>query len=474
MSATIAELDAVDGLRTALRGAVLGPADAGYDAARRVWNGLIDRRPALIARCTGTADVVAAIDFARTQRLPLAVRGGGHNVAGTAVCDGGLVLDLSPLRGVHVDPVARTVRVQGGATWGDVDRETQVFGLATAGGVVSTTGVAGLTLGGGLGWLRRAHGLSCDNLVSVDVVTADGRCLTASETQHPDLFWAVRGGGGNFGVVTSFEFRLHPVGPTVYLGAPMYAADSAARGAALVRAWRDVLAGAPDEVSAECLIWTVPDVEAFPAAARGRPVIAMPAVYCGPVADGERLLRPLRELEAPLVDLSGPMPYADLQTAFDWLFPSGILQYYWKSLYLGDLAAATVDAIVGRGLDRPSPRSLVAIWHLGGAMGRVPGDATAFGRRDAPYLLSLDSTWEAPQDADRNVAWTRAFWEAMRPFSSGRSYLNFPGLGEEQEALVRAAYGANYDRLVAIKSEYDPSNHFRSNQNIVPRGMLEG
>jgi FAD/FMN-containing dehydrogenase len=460
--------DAVQGFTAGLRGEAVRPGDAAYEDARRVWNEMIDRHPGLIVRCSGAADVIDAVNFAREHDLRLAVRGGGHNVAGTAVCDGGLVIDLSGMRGVRVDPAARTARAEGGATWGDLDRETQVFGLAAPGGVVSTTGIAGLTLGGGLGWLRRLHGLSCDNLVSVDIVTADGQLRTASESENAGLFWAIRGGGGNFGVVTSFEFRLHPVGPIVTLGAVVYAAEPAEDAVRVLQGWRAFAAEAPDEISAEALLWTVPAGHDFPPEAVGRRAVVVAAVSTAPLEEAERSLQPLRELGTPLADLSGPIPYAVLQTAFDGLFEKGQLQCYWKSLYLDGLGDDVIAMLVERGVDRPSPNTLVAIWQLGGAMSRVPADANAFGRRDAPFLLSIDSTWADPADDDRNIAWTRSLWSDMHRFSGGGVYLNFPGLGEEREDLVRAAYGDNYARLVALKTEYDPTNLFRLNQNIVP------
>ena len=450
-----------------LRGAVIQPDDPTYDETRSVRNGLIDRCPALIVRCSGTADVVAAVTFARENDLLLSIRGGSHNVSGAATNDGGIVIDLSTMRGVRVDPTARTVRVQGGATWGDVDRETQLFGLATPGGVVSTTGVGGLTLHGGWGWLRRKFGYCVDNLVSVDIVTADGQVRTASATENQDLFWAVRGAGSNFGVVTSFEFQLHPVGPEVALAAPVYALEDAER---VLPAWRDFMATAPDEVSSSALFWGIPAVEAFPAELHGRAVLILATVYAGDAAEGERVLQPIRQLTTPLLDLSGTMPYATLQGAFDPFFPKGWL-YYWKSLYLDRLDDEAMSAIIAYAAERPSPDALMGLWHLGGgAAGRVASEATAFGSRTAPYLLSFDTTWTNPADSERNIAWTRSAWADMRRFGSGGLYLNFAGFGEEKEALVRAGYGANYTRLVDLKTKYDPSNLFRMNQNIRPRG----
>jgi FAD/FMN-containing dehydrogenase len=462
-----ADLDAsaIAALVGSLRGQLIQPGDAAYDDARSVRNGLIDRRPALIARCSGVADVVAAVHFARERGLLLSIRGGGHNVAGNAVNDGGLVVDLSTMRGVWIDAERRTVRVQGGATWGDVDRETQLFGLATPGGVVSTTGVAGLTLHGGFGWLRRKHGYSVDNLLAVEIVTADGRARIASETENPDLFWAVRGSGSNFGVVTAFEFRLHPIGPVVAFAAPFYPAEEAA---GLLPRWRDFMAAAPDEISSQALFWGVPAVDAFPVELHGRSVFILVAAYAGEAAEGERMMRPLRELATPQLDLSGTMPYATLQTAFDPFFPKGRL-YYWKSLYLDRLDDKVVSAITGYAANRPSPDALMALWHLGGgAASRVPAEATAFGSREAPFMLSFDTTWTDPADTERNIAWTRAAWADMRRFGGGGLYLNFAGFGEEKEALVRAGFGANYDRLATLKAKYDPCNLFRMNQNIAP------
>jgi FAD/FMN-containing dehydrogenase len=465
---TAPPLDAVtvQEFAAAQRGQLLLPDEEAYDEARAVRNGLIDRHPALIAQCAGVVDVIAAVNFAREHDLLLSVRGGGHNVSGAGTNDGGLVIDLSAMRAVWVDPEARTVRVQGGATWGDVDRETQLFGLATPGGAISTTGVGGLTLHGGWGWLRRKYGYSIDNLLAVQIVTADGQVCTASETENPDLFWAVRGAGSNFGVVTALTFRLHPVGPLVAMTAPFYALEDAER---VLAAWRDVAASAPDELGFNALFWSVPAVEGFPLELHGRAVLILVSVYAGDAGEGERVLQPLRKLATPLLDLSGTMPYAALQGAFDPFFPKGWL-YYWKSRYLDRLDAETIAAIIGYAADRPSPETLIALWHLrGGAASRVEATTTAFGSRDASYLLSFDTTWINPADSERSIAWTRSAWADMRRFGSGGLYLNFAGFGEEKEDLVRAGYGANYERLVELKTKYDPGNLFRMNQNIRPR-----
>ena len=461
------ENDALLAFVEQFRGRVIRPGEEGYNETRGVWNGMIDRYPAVIAQCTGVADVMAAVAFAREQDLLVAVRGGGHNVAGHATCDGGIVIDLSAMNWVDVDPDARTVRVGGGSTWGDVDRETQVFGLAAPGGVVSTTGVAGLTLGGGYGYLRRTYGLTVDNLRSVDLVTADGRYLTASETEHEDLFWAVRGGGGNFGIVTAFEYDLHPVGPevaTVETWHPIEEATTIARG------WREFVEEAPDEVSAELVFWGVPDIPEFPAEHRTQPVIIAAAVYSGDVAEGEQVLAPLQELGTPLFDFGGRTSYLDLQQAFDPFFPTGELRYYQKSLFLDALTDEAIDAIVARAEQRPHYRVLLDVWQLGGAISDVAEDATAYSGREHPYLLAIDATWEEPADDDRVIEWSRDFWDELHDFSSGGLYLNFPGLGEEQAELLRATHGPEtYERLVEVKTRYDPTNLFRRNQNVEPR-----
>jgi FAD/FMN-containing dehydrogenase len=452
-------------LKANFRGALLTASDEGYNQARRVWNAMIDRRPALIARCTGAADVVAAVNFARHHDLLVAVRGGGHNVAGSAVCEGGLVIDLSLMRGVRVDPGAGTVRVGGGAVWGDVDQETQLFGLATPNGVVSATGVAGLTLGGGYGWLTCKYGLSCDQLISADVVTADGQLRIASEWENADLFWAIRGGGGNFGVVTSFEFRCQPVGPLVYRCRPVYPIEQAAQ---VLRGWRAFMATAPEEFTCLAYFLTIPKNAALPEKTWGMPAIALPGAYSGDPAAGERLIRPLRELAEPVVDLSGPIPYLDLQRASDVAYAPGIRQYYWKATHLNGLGDEVIDAILATATGRPTPMSTLAVWHLGGAMSRIAPTATACWARHAPFMVSFEAGWDDPADQEKSIAWTRHSWAKLRQYSDGSLYVNFPGLGEEGEALVRAAYGGNYERLVEVKNKYDPTNLFRLNQNIKP------
>src|SRR5688572_6468884 len=465
--ATLANLSgaAVEEFKSGFRGQVLGADDEDYDNVRIIWNGMHDKRPALIVRCTGVADVIDAVNFSRKNNLLVAVRGGGHNVAGSASCDGGIMIDLSLMKGIRVNQKACTVHAQGGATWGDLDRETQVFGLAAPGGVVSTTGIGGLTLGGGLGWLRRKHGLSIDNLLSVDIVTADGKFYTASESENADLFWGVRGGGGNFGVVTSFEFRLHPVGPMVTLCAPWYPVEMAEK---LLPAWREFMNTAPEELSSNALFWTVPPAPHFPVETHGKRVIIFAAVYVGALEEGERITKPLRELATPLIDLSGPIPWTTAQSAFDPFFPKKVQLYYFKSRYINNLSKEAIDTIIPLASNPPAPRVFIAIWHYGGAMSRKSKDETAFTGRDAPFLLSVDAIWNDPRDTNNVVAYSRNFLDVLEPYSTGGMYVNFAGLGEESEALVKSAYGPNYEKLVALKNKYDPTNLFRLNQNIKP------
>jgi FAD/FMN-containing dehydrogenase len=458
------DAEAVQGFAASVRGPVIQTGDEGYDDARAIWNGLIDRKPALIVQCSGTADVVDAVNFARERELLLSIKAGGHNVAGNAVNDGGLVIDLSQMRGVHVEASTSTVRAQGGATWGDADRESQLFGLAVPGGLISTTGIAGLTLHGGIGHLRRKYGLSIDNLLSVEIVTADGQLRRASAVENEDLFWAVRGAGSNFGVVTSFEFQAHPVGPMVMVGAIFYPQEE---GRDVVASWRDYMAVAPDELSALVFFWNVPPGEPFPTEHHGKPVVVVAAVYSGAVEDGDSVVQPLRELGQPLIDLSGPWPWLGLQSGFDALFPKGAL-YYWKSRALPELPDAAIEEIAEWATRRPSPLTDITIWHHGGAMSRVGETATAYAGRDAPFLVTGEASWTEPAQTDEAIAWARGLWDAMSRHSTGGLYLNFPGFGEEKEQLVRAGYGVNYERLAALKAEYDPGNLFRMNLNITP------
>ena len=454
----------VAGLEARLRGGLLRPGDEAYEDQRRVWNGMIDRRPALIVRSASAADVIEAVNFARENGLLLAVRGGGHNVAGTAVAEHGLVIDLSGMKAIRVDPERRTVRAEGGVTIGELDHETQMFGLATPQGVVSETGIAGLTLGGGLGWLRRKHGLSSDNLLSVDIVTADGRFLTANEDTHADLYWAVRGGGGNFGVVTCFEYRLHPVGPEVMFAFVVYPGDRARK---VLRFYEEYMAQAPDEVSPITVLGRVPHAEVFPEESHGKPYVALLAMYSGSVDEGERVLAPMRQLGDPIVDLSGPMPYVEAQQVLDEDYPDG-WRYYWKSVNTRGLDDELIGRLISHAEATPSEHSTIDVWYQGGAIGRVDATETAFGERSAPILLGIEGNWEHPKDDEANVAWARDTIADMRRFSDGGMYINFPGFGEEGQQMMRDAYGENYARLAAIKAKYDPANLFRVNQNIKP------
>jgi FAD/FMN-containing dehydrogenase len=446
---------ALQGFTREFLGEVFRPGDERYDEARRVWNGMIDRRPAVIVRAANTEDVRRAIAFARAQGLPVAVRGGGHNAAGLAVCDDGLVIDLSAMRRVGVDPVHRIAWVDGGATWAEVDAATQAHGLATTGGLISTTGVGGLTLGGGIGWLMRRHGLASDNLIGAEVVTADGRIVRASERENADLLWGLRGGGGNFGVVTMFEFRLHPVGPTVLGG---LLAHPLARAGEALRFYRDFVAGAPDELTVFAVLLVNPE---------GVPIVAFIPAYIGPIEDGERLLRPLREFGPPVADQVGPLPYTALQSMLDDGFPSG-QQVYWRGDFLSELGDTLIDEAVARFAAAPSPLSALVVEQMGGAVARAGRDATAFDHRDASFNLAVIGRWSDPADAERNIAWTRGTTDAIRPFTSGGAYVNYLGVGEGADR-VRAAYGPEkYARLVALKNTYDPTNVFRFNQNIPP------
>jgi FAD/FMN-containing dehydrogenase len=454
MSATGLDDAAIRDLRAGLRGALLQPTDPGYDTARTIDNAMIDRRPALIARCAGAADVLAAVRFARARDLLVSVRAGGHNVAGNAICEGGLVIDVSSMKGVRVDPAARTVRAEAGVTWGDLDAETQAFGLATTGGVISTTGIAGLTLGGGVGWLNGRFGLACDNLIAADVVTADGRLLHASEQEHADLFWGLRGGGGNFGIVTSFEYRLHPLGPMVLSG-PVF--HPAARAREVLRFYREVSAGEPDELTTYAGLLTGPD---------GAPLVGIVPCYAGPPDQGEKVVERLRKFGPPAVDMIGAMPYVAVQRMFNDAFPPGRYNY-WKSSLAPELTDQLLDTVVEHMARVPSPHSAVMLEHYHGAYSRPAPTATAYSHRRPTYDVVIISNWTDPADTERNVAWTRALFAAVQPQVSAAAYVNFLD-GDEGAERVRAAYGQNYDRLVSLKRTYDPTNFFRMNQNVRP------
>jgi FAD/FMN-containing dehydrogenase len=441
-------------LGSRFRGDLIAPESDSYDAARRVWNGMIDKRPAAILRCKSIADVQSAVNFARENGVPIAIRGGGHNAAGLATCDDGIVVDLSGMRDVVVDPERRVARAGGGATWGDFDRATAQHGLATTGGAVSTTGIAGLTLGGGLGWLMRSCGMACDNLIGADIVTADGQLRRASETENPDLLWALRGGGGNFGVVTTFEYKLHPVS-TILGGMLLY---PLARARDAFRLYRDVAKSAPDKLTVFAGMLHSPD---------GIPLLAFLVCYNGPVDEGERAIQAIRDFGAPAAGEVGPMPYTALQSMLDAGFPSG-LHVHWRSEFVKSISDELIEAVVSAYEQVPSPLSAILFEQFGGAVRRVPRDATAYDQRDSDFNLVIVSRWADPAHAERNVAWARSLSEAARSYTTGRVYVNYIGAGEAPDR-VRAAFGADkFAKLSAIKRKYDSTNLFRLNQNIPP------
>jgi UDP-N-acetylenolpyruvoylglucosamine reductase len=442
---------AIEKFRTSLRGPSFCPGEQGYDEARKIHNAMIDRRPAIIARCAGVADVIAAVKFAREQDLLVSVRGGGHSIAGKAICDGGLLIDLSGMKSIRVEPTKGTVRAEPGLTLGEFDRETQAFGLATTMGVISRTGIAGLTLGGGLGWLARKYGLACDNLISVDVITADGRLLTASATENEDLFWGVRGGGGNFGIVTSFEYRLHEVGP-ILGGAVLYPVEKARE---VLRFYRELTSSSPDELSAQGITFTMPDVG---------PVVGIGACYCGPLGEGEKVLSPLRTFGSPVADLFGIISYVQMQTMLDAFFPPG-RHGYTKANFIQGLSDEAIETF-GEYATAPSPYTFGVLEHLHGAVSRVEAAETAFAHRQHPYNFSIWSSWSDPADSEKNIKWTRDFWDAMQPFMVAGAYVNY--LEDEADPRAREAYGPNYHRLVSLKNKYDSTNFFRMNHNIKP------
>jgi FAD/FMN-containing dehydrogenase len=454
---------AISEFKSGLRGELVRPSDAGYDTARKVFNAMIDRRPEFIVRCAGVSDVIAAVNFARAQNLLVAIRGAGHNVAGSSMCDGGLVIDLSRMKSVRIDPVLRTARVEGGVTWGELNHELQSFGLAATGGFVGTTGVSGLTLGGGLGWLVRKHGLALDNLLSADVVTAEGRLLVASMTQNEDLFWGLRGGGGNFGVVTSFKFQVHPAG-MVLAGLVLHPLSS---GKEALQFWRDFGPAAPEEFTDGALVFNAPPEMPVPDMLRREPIVGLRGVYTGPLDAAEQALAPLRRFGPPAADAIQPMPYSAAQTMADFLWPPGSLNY-WRSGFLKEFSDAAIDTVLAFSATAPSPRTVVVIEHNGhGVMSRVAADDTAFGYRNWPFNFLVTSIWTNPAETEANIAWTREFCDAMQPFLADAVYVNY--LGDEGEERVRSAYSpATYARLAGLKQKYDPTNLFRLNQNIKP------
>lgn len=440
---------ALEEFRATLRGSVLTPSDPAYDESRRIFNAMIDHRPALIARCAGAADVVACVQFAGAEGLEVSVRGGGHNVSGKSVGDG-LMIDLSPMKGVRIDPRRRIARAEAGLTLADFDHDCQQFGLATPLGVVSATGIAGLTLGGGIGWLGGKHGLACDNLISADIVTADGTLLTASPTEHPELFWAVRGGGGNFGVVTSFEYRLHEVGP-VLGGAVAWPVGQAGR---VLRFYDTFARGCPDELSVNAR---------FAVAQDGTPVLGIGVAWIGPLDVGERLLKPLRSYESPRTDTVRPMSFVDLQRASDAIYPPG-RRHYWKAGFLRRLGPEAIEVLTHFFATRPSPHAIIGLQQMHGAAARVPSAETAFAHRQEQWECMMLGQWEHPADDEHCIRWTRELYSAMERYLERAVYVN--SLGADESDRVRTAYGGNYHRLAAIKVRYDPGNFFRGNQNL--------
>jgi FAD/FMN-containing dehydrogenase len=455
--------EAIAPLRAAVRGSVCLPGEPGYDSARTIWNAMIDRRPAVIVRASGAADVIQAVNFAREHDLPLAVRGGGHNIAGNAVSEGGLMIDLTPMKSVRIDPVARRARVEPGVTLGEFDREAQAFGLATPVGINSTTGVAGLTLGGGFGWLSRRFGLTIDNLLAADVVTARGELVHASEQKNPDLFWAIRGGGGNFGVVTSFEFKLHPVGPQVLSGLIVHPFADAKE---LLQAYRRIVAGAPEELTCWAVMRKAPPLPFLPPEVHGTEVLVFALCYSGDPETGRKVIAPLQALGKPIADVVGLNPLAGWQMAFDPLLTPGA-RNYWKSHDFIELSDGAIDVLLDSVSRLPSPECEVFLAHLGGAINRVPANATAYPHRDVEFVVNVHSRWREPSEDAACIAWAREMFDRVAPHATGGVYVNF--MPEDEKARVRTgAYGPNFERLVRVKSEFDPENLFRLNQNIAP------
>jgi len=449
-------------LDESFRGEVIHPDEPAYDEHRKVWNGSIDRRPALIARCTGVADVIAAVRFAKDNELLVAVRGGGHSFPGHSVCDGGILIDLGPMKGIRVDPDGRTARVQAGVIWGELDRETQAFGLATTGGIVTHTGVAGLTLGGGIGWLHRKHGLTIDQLLAVDVVTADGEFVKASETENPELFWGIRGGGGNFGIVTEFEFRLHPVGPMVLGGPVIWPLDQSPE---VLRFYRDWIAEAPDDLMTIVVQRRMLPLPFVPSELHGQLVLSIGCFWAGAVEDGEEVVRPLKEFGSPVLDVCMPKPYLTHQGMFDAAFPHG-WWYYFRACDVAELNDDVIDVMVDHGSRIVSPVTSIALWQLGGAVARVGESDTAFNNRDAGFTFNINGNSTTAEGFETERDWARGYWSALEPHHTS-VYVNF--LMDQGEDAIRQAYGAEkYDRLKALKRRYDPGNLFRLNQNIPP------
>lgn len=450
---TVIQAAAVEELRGSLRGELLCPSDDGYNDARSLWNAMFDKQPALIVRCAEVSDIISSVNFARTNRIPVAVRGGGHNVSGSGACDGGLMIDMTRLKSVRVDPLSRTARAEAGLTWGEFDRETQAVGLATTGGICSETGIAGVTLGGGFGWLMRKYGLAVDNLVSVEIVSADGQLRKASATENADLFFGVRGAQSNFGVITALEYQLYPIGPTVLAGLVLHPLETARE---VLKFYRAYNSHTPEEMSAWAALLTSPD---------GQPMVAILACYIGPIEAGEKVVRPLKEFGPPVADMIQPMPYVKSQSLIDESFPRG-RSNYWKSSLLRELSDDAIDTVVEGFRAVTSPYSSVLIEQLGGAVSRVRKEETAFSHRTSPYDLVIMPMWSDPAESEKHIRWADELWRATQPFSSGGVYVNY--LGNEGEDRVKASYGTNYERLVSLKNKYDPMNLFRFNQNIKP------
>jgi FAD/FMN-containing dehydrogenase len=454
---------ALDAFKTNLHGELIQPNEPGYDEARSVWNGMIDRRPDNIARCRGVADVIASVNFARAHKLNLSIKGGGHNIAGLAVCDGGIMLDMSHMRGVWVDPVARTARAQAGCLLSDVDRETQLHGLATVLGFVSNTGIAGLTLGGGFGYLTRRFGWTTDNLLSMEVVTAEGRLVRASEKENQDLFWGLRGGGGNFGVVTNFEYRLHPVGPDVMAGAIAWRGEESTE---VLEMFRAVMEKAPPELVCVAGLRIAPPAPWLAKDVHGKLIAVLFVCHSGQLADGEKLVAPIKAFGKPVGDIIQRRPYISQQSILDATQPKG-RRYYWKGEYLPDIKPALLAKMITHAKVVPSPHSVIVLFPLGGALNRLPEDYSATGNRDTSMVLNVAASWEKREDDETNIEWTRAVWRDLRSFSTGGTYINFL-TEEEVDDRIHAAYRKNFGRLAEVKKNWDPANLFRMNKNIAP------
>lgn len=463
---TVISAEAIEAFPTGLRGSLLREDDAAYEEARAIWNAMIERKPGLIVRCAGASDVINAVRFARDNRLLVAVRGGGHNIAGSALCDGGLMIDLSPMKSVRVDPFAQRAWVEPGATLADVDKETQAFGLAVPTGINSTTGIAGLTLGGGFGWLTRKFGLTLDSLLSADVVTAAGELVRASATENPDLFWALRGGGGNFGIVTAFEFQVHKVGPEVLSGLVVHPFSDAR---AVLREYREAFAAAPEEFTTWVVMRKAPPLPFLPADWHGKEVVVLAMCYCGPIEKGEEAAARMRGIGKPIADVVGPHSFVAWQQAFDPLLAPGA-RNYWKSHDFAEVSDAAIDLLIGAVRELPGPECEIFIGYVGGAASRVPAEATAFPQRLPHFVMNVHARWRDPAMDKTFIGWARRLYEDAKPLAIGTAYINF--MPEDEVDRVEAAYGANYRRLAEIKQRYDPLNMFRMNQNVQPKKGL--